>query len=160
MRKSMKIRRAKESDMTGINQLLLQVLTVHHNQRPDLFKGNTKKYTDKELKAIIDDDMKPIFVAVDRDGAVLGYAFCQYIQHIDDNILTDIKSMYIDDLCVDEKSRGTHIGKSLYEYVVDYARKSGCYNVTLNVWSCNKNAMQFYEKCGLVPQKIGMEKIL
>lgn len=154
------IRRAKESDMIGINQLLLQVLTVHHNQRPDLFKGNTKKYTDKELKAIIEDDMKPIFVAVDKDETVLGYAFCQYIQHINDNILTDIKSLYIDDLCVDEKSRGTHIGKSLYEYVVDYARNSGCYNVTLNVWSCNKNALQFYEKCGLVPQKIGMEKIL
>lgn len=154
------IRRAKESDMTGINQLLLQVLMVHHNQRPDLFKGNTKKYTDKELKAIIEDDMKPIFVAVDKDETVLGYAFCQYIQHINDNILTDIKSLYIDDLCVDEKSRGTHIGKSLYEYVVDYARNSGCYNVTLNVWSCNKNALQFYEKCGLVPQKIGMEKIL
>lgn len=156
----MKIRRAKESDMTGINQLLLQVLTVHHNQRPDLFKGNTKKYTDEELKAIIHDDMKPIFVAVDKDETVLGYAFCQYIQHINDNILTDIKSLYIDDLCVDEKSRGTHIGKSLYEYVVDYARKSECYNVTLNVWSCNQNALQFYEKCGLVPQKIGMEKIL
>lgn len=156
----MKIRRAKESDMTGINQLLMQVLTVHHNQRPDLFKGNTKKYTDKELKAIIEDDMKPIFVAVSEDETVLGYAFCQYIQHIIDNILTDIKSLYIDDLCVDEKSRGTHIGKSLYEYVIEYARKSECYNVTLNVWSCNQNALQFYEKCGLVPQKIGMEKIL
>ncbi|MCI8428561.1 MAG: GNAT family N-acetyltransferase [Lachnospira sp.] len=156
----MKIRRAKESDMTGINQLLMQVLTVHHNQRPDLFKGNTKKYTDKELKAIIEDDMKPIFVAVSEDETVLGYAFCQYIQHINDNILTDIKSLYIDDLCVDEKSRGTHIGKSLYEYVIEYARKSECYNVTLNVWSCNQNALQFYEKCGLVPQKIGMEKIL
>ncbi len=156
----MKIRRAKESDMTGINQLLMQVLTVHHNQRPDLFKGNTKKYTDKELKAIIEDDMKPIFVAVSEDETVLGYAFCQYIQHINDNILTDIKSLYIDDLCVDEKSRGTHIGKSLYEYVIEYARKSECYNVTLNVWSSNQNALQFYEKCGLVPQKIGMEKIL
>lgn len=156
----MKIRRAKESDMTGINQLLMQVLTVHHNQRPDLFKGNTKKYTDKELKAIIEDDMKPIFVAVSEDETVLGYAFCQYIQHINDNILTDIKSLYIDDLCVDEKSRGTHIGKSLYEYVIEYARKSECYNVTLNVWNCNQNALQFYEKCGLVPQKIGMEKIL
>ena len=156
----MKIRRAKESDMTGINQLLLQVLTVHHYLRPDLFKGNTKKYTDKELKAVIEDDMKPIFVAVGEDETVLGYAFCQYIQHINDNILTDIKSLYIDDLCVDEKSRGTHIGKSLYEYVIEYARKSECYNVTLNVWSCNQNALQFYEKCGLVPQKIGMEKIL
>lgn len=160
MRFIMDIRRAEKKDMTGINRLLLQVLMVHHNQRPDLFKGNTKKYTDEELAAIIEDDTKPIFVAVDQEGTVLGYAFCQYIQHINDNILTDIKSIYIDDLCVDETKRGMHIGKMLYEHVVDYARKSGCYNVTLNVWSCNQNALRFYEKCGLIPQKIGMEKIL
>lgn len=156
----MKIRRAEEKDMNGINKLLCQVLTVHHNGRPDLFKGNVKKYTDKELLEIIKDDTKPIFVGVDDNDTVLGYAFCVFQQHINDNILTDIKTLYIDDLCVDENIRGQHIGKQLYEYVLVFAKESGCYNVTLNVWSCNENAMKFYEKCGLVSQKIGMEKIL
>lgn len=156
----MKIRRAEEKDMNGINKLLCQVLMVHHNGRPDLFKGNVKKYTDKELLEIIKNDTKPIFVGVDDNDTVLGYAFCVFQQHIKDNILTDIKTLYIDDLCVDEDSRGQHIGRQLYEYVLAFAKKSGCYNVTLNVWSCNENAMKFYEKCGLVPQKIGMEKIL
>ena len=41
-----------------------------------------------------------------------------------------------------------------------FAKENGCYNVTLNVWSCNESAMKFYEKCGLVPQKVGMEQIL
>jgi ribosomal protein S18 acetylase RimI-like enzyme len=90
----------------------------------------------------------------------MGYAFCVFQQHIDNNILTDIKTLYIDDLCVDENIRGRHIGKSLYDYVVSFARDNGCYNVTLNVWSLNKGAMKFYEKCGLKPQKIGMEIIL
>ncbi len=156
----MNIRRAKNTDMDGINNLLCQVLMVHHNGRPDLFKANAKKYTDEELMEIIADDMKPIFVGVDEEGAVLGYAFCLFQQHINNNILTDIKTLYIDDLCVDEKNRGMHIGKQLYEYVIDFAKAQGCYNVTLNVWSCNESAMRFYEKCGLVPQKIGMEKIL
>lgn len=156
----MKIRRAEEKDMNGINKLLCQVLMVHHNGRPDLFKGNVKKYTDKELLEIIKDDTKPIFVGVDDNDVVLGYAFCVFQQHIKDNILTDIKTLYIDDLCVDEDRRGQHIGRQLYEYVLAFAKESGCYNVTLNVWSCNENAMKFYEKCGLVPQKIGMEKIL
>lgn len=156
----MKIRRAEEKDMNGINKLLCQVLMVHHNGRPDLFKGNVKKYTDKELLEIIKDDTKPIFVGVDDNDTVLGYAFCVFQQHVEDNILTDIKTLYIDDLCVDEDSRGQHIGKQIYEYVLAFAKESGCYNVTLNVWSCNENAMKFYEKCGLVPQKIGMEKIL
>lgn len=154
------IRRAEEQDMEGINNLLRQVLTVHHNGRPDLFKPNAKKYTDEELKEIIDDDQRPIFVGADEQNNVLGYAFCIFQQHINNNILTDVKTLYIDDLCVDETLRGRHIGKAIYEYVLDFAKKSGCYNVTLNVWSCNPSAMKFYEKCGLVPQKVGMEKIL
>lgn len=156
----MNIRRAEEKDMEGINRLLLQVCMVHHKGRPDLFKYGAKKYTDEELKAIIHDDKTPIFVAVDEKEEVLGYAFCIFIQHLDNNILTDIKTLYIDDLCVDETKRGQHIGKSLYEKVLEFARINHCYNVTLNVWSLNENAMKFYEKCGLKPQKIGMETIL
>ena len=156
----MYIRRAKETDMPGINNLLRQVLMVHHNGRPDLFKANAKKYTDEQLAELIKDDTKPIFVCVDDSEEVLGYAFCVWQQHVNNEILTDIKTLYIDDLCVDETRRGQHIGKSLYEYVVAYAKENKFYNVTLNVWSLNESAMKFYEACGLVPQKIGMEKIL
>lgn len=156
----MNIRRASQSDIKGINNLLNQVLMVHHNGRPDLFKANVKKYTDEELALIIADDSKPIFVAVDELDEVLGYAFCVFQQHMNNNILTDIKTLYIDDLCVDEEKRGMHIGKQLYDYVIDFAKAEGCYNLTLNVWSCNESALKFYEKCGLVPQKIGMETIL
>lgn len=157
------IRRATTTDMNGINKLLHQVLMVHHSGRPDLFKPNAKKYTDAELEQIIADDKMPIFVAVEENapaGEILGYAFCIFQQHIGNNILTDIKTLYIDDLCVDEEKRGLHIGKRLYEYVLCFAKEQGCYNVTLNVWSCNEAAMKFYEKCGLLPQKVGMEKIL
>ena len=156
----MQIRRAENKDMNGINKLLHQVLMVHHNGRPDIFKLNAKKYTDAELMDILVDNSKPVFVAVDEQEEVLGYAFCVFQQHVNNNILTDIKTLYIDDLCVDEEKRGMHIGKTLYEYVLGFAKEAGCYNVTLNVWSCNESAMKFYEKCGLVPQKVGMEMIL
>lgn len=156
----MYIRRAGEQDMEGINRLLNQVLQVHHKGRPDLFKGSGKKYTDEELKGILQDDSRPVFAAVDERETVLGYAFCMMQQHVDDNILTDIKTLYIDDLCVDERLRGQKIGRQLYQYVLDYARREEFYNVTLNVWSCNESAMHFYEACGLKPQKVGMEVIL
>ena len=156
----MYIRRAKETDMPGINNLLRQVLMVHHNGRPDLFKANAKKYTDEQLAELIKDDTKPIFVCVDEEEIVLGYAFCVWQQHVNNEILTDIKTLYIDDLCVDETRRGQHIGKSLYEHVLAYAKENNFYNVTLNVWSLNESAMKFYEACGLVPQKVGMEHIL
>mgnify|MGYP000807735289 CR=1 FL=1 len=155
----MKIRRAVKSDISDINRLLRQVLMVHHNGRPDLFKADVKKYTDSELEEIIRDDSKPIFVAAES-GQVCGYAFCIAQEHYGDNILTDIKTFYIDDLCVDESRRGIHIGTKLYEFVKAYAKENGFYNVTLNVWTCNESAMRFYEHCGLKPQKIGMEVIL
>lgn len=156
----MNIRRAEIKDLQEINKLLEQVLMVHHNGRPDLFKGNTKKYTDEELLSIINDDLRPVFVSVDESEHILGYAFCIHKQFVDDNILTDIRTLYIDDLCVDEDVRGKHIGRELYEHILEYAKVNEYYNVTLNVWSLNEGAMKFYEKCGLIPQKIEMEKIL
>ena len=156
----MTIRRAKDTDLDGINRLLCQVLTVHHEGRPDIFKGGVKKYTDEQLIAILHDDRTPVFAAVDEDERLLGYAFCVFEQHVGHNILTDIKTLYIDDLCVDETCRAQHIGTALYDHVLAFAKDNDCYNVTLNVWACNESALRFYEKRGLVPQKIGMEVIL
>lgn len=153
------IRRAEERDIPAIDDLLSQVLNVHHEGRPDLFRSNARKYTDSELMEILRDESRPIFVA-EEDGTVTGYAFCIFQQHIGHNILTDVRTLYIDDLCVDEKFRGRHIGTALYEYVLAFAREQGCYNVTLNVWACNEDAMRFYERLGLRTQKIGMETIL
>lgn len=156
----MKVRMAEERDIPRIHDLLSQVALVHHKGRPDLFKYGQRKYTDDQLKEILHDKQRPIFAAVDENDCLQGYAFCIFQQHLNDNILTDIKTLYIDDLCVDETKRGMHIGKTIYEAVLDFAREQWCYNVTLNVWSCNESAMKFYEKCGLKPQKVGMEVIL
>ena len=153
------IRRAEERDIPVIKKLLFEVLKVHSDVRPDLFKAGTKKYTDEELKEILADGKTPVFVA-EQDGNVLGYAFCVHQQFVNNNNMTDIKTLYIDDLCVDEAARGMHIGKALYEYVVEYARAQGYYNVTLNVWADNVNAVKFYERIGLKIQKIGMEAVL
>lgn len=155
----MNIRFAQEKDLPEINKLLYQVCMVHQNGRPDLFKAGAKKYTDNELIDIMHNEKTPILVAADENDVVKGYAFCIFQEH-NSGSLTDIKTLYIDDLCVDENCRGQHIGTLLYNAVLDFAKKNKCYNVTLNVWSCNESAMKFYEKCGLKPQKVGMETIL
>lgn len=159
MMEEWKIRRAVEEDIDVINQLLYEVHKVHSDVRPDLFQAGAKKYQDEELKRILADDDRPVFVAV-REGKVLGYVFCIHQQYHNHNNMTDIRTLYIDDLCVEESARKMHIGSRLYEYVLDYAKKHGYYNVTLNVWADNTNAVKFYEKLGLKIQKIGMEQIL
>ena len=154
----MEIRRAGERDLEGVEKLLDQVNLIHHNGRPDLFKA-ARKYDRKELLAIFAEDGKPVFAAVEN-GSVLGYAFCVLQEHKNEQMMADCKTLYIDDLCVDETRRGGHIGTELYRYVLEYARSIGCYNVTLNVWECNPDAHRFYEAMGMKVQKYGMETIL
>lgn len=154
------VRKATEKDIPKILELLVQVDMVHHQGRPDIFKGPATKYGAEELKVILQDDKTPVFVCVDENDVPLGHAFCVHKQELGSSVLTDIKTLYIDDICVDSAARGKHVGKTLYDHVIAYAREQGCYNVTLNVWTCNPGAMKFYEAMGLVPQKIGMEKVL
>ena len=155
-----KVRAATKEDIPAILELLVQVDMVHHQGRPDLFKGPATKYNAEELAGILEDEHTPVFVFEDEEGKVLGHAFCIHKQILGDSVLTDIKTLYIDDICVDENARGKHVGKALYDAVLSYARQQGCYNVTLNVWTCNPGAMKFYESMGMTPQKIGMEQIL
>lgn len=152
------IRKAENKDILYIHKLLAQVNLVHYKGRPDLFKC-ANKYTDDELIDIIADETKPILVA-DDNGEVVGYAFCIFQQHINNNLLTDVKTLYIDDLCVDENRRGQHIGKTLYNAVLNLANETACYNVTLNVWSFNESAIRFYQSLGLTPLKTVMEQKL
>ncbi len=156
----MEIRRAQEGDIPGILELLRQVCQVHADGRPDLFQSGGTKYTAEELSELIANDERPIFVAVDTDGSVLGYAFCVYEDYRGDTARTHIRSLYIDDICVHEAARGRHVGTAVYDYVIAFAREQGFYNVTLNVWSCNPGAQAFYEAMGMKPFKVGMEQVL
>ena len=156
----MLVRRVCEKDLAGVHELLNQVLSVHAAGRPDIFRAGTRKYTDAELLAMFEDDAHPVFVAVGDDGAVLGHAFCELQDYRQSNSWQPILSLYIDDICVDEKSRGKHVGTALYQHVIDFAREKGCHNVTLNVWECNPGARAFYDAMGMTPLKTCLEQVL
>ena len=156
----LKVRTAKSEDIPEILKLLVQVDMVHHNGRPDIFKGPTTKYNAEQLEEILLNKETPVFVCVNDEGKVTGHAFCIYKQEKGDRVLTDIKTLYIDDICVDESCRRQGVGEALYNYVLEYAKEHDFYNITLNVWNCNPGAMKFYEKMGLKPLKVCMETII
>ena len=156
----MAIRKAEKRDIPRLLDLLSQVLEVHHSGRPDIFKGGAVKYTGVELEELLSDSERPVFVCCNEEDTVIGYCFCIIESVEGNNILNDRKTLYIDDLCVDEKIRGQHVGADLYRYAVDFAKSIGAYNVTLNVWTLNGGALEFYKKLGMEPMKIYMEEIL
>lgn len=156
----MKIRDAQPKDSEKIINLLQQVLELHAKIRPDIFIPGTTKYTQEELKGLLNDQEKPIYVAVDDEDRVIGYAFCQIKEQPFSTNMIPFKSMFIDDLCVDSTCRGQHIGEQLFDFVKAQARKIGCYEVTLNVWAGNTGAERFYEKMGMKTKERMMEFIL
>ena len=153
------VRRAGEKDIPAILKLLVQVNKVHYDERPDLF-NETTKYNEEELGVIVADDRTPVFVFEDEDGNVLGHGFCELQRPANTALLKDNLTLYIDDICVDANARGKHVGQAICRHILEFAREKGCYNVTLNVWTCNPGARQFYDSLGFEPYKTGMEMIL
>ncbi|MCQ2494216.1 MAG: GNAT family N-acetyltransferase [Lachnospiraceae bacterium] len=154
------IRRAENRDIPAINRLLGQVLLVHHVGRPDLFKEKGQKYTEDELIKLIEKTEDPIFVYEDENGEVIGHCFCQTIDRKECSNAYAYKTLYIDDLCIDENARGQHVGKEMYEYAKKFAKENGYYNLTLHAWECNPNAVGFYNHLGMNIQQYTMEEVL
>ena len=156
----MNIRNANKNDLPRMSELLHQVLEIHARIRPDIFLPGTTKYTEDDLEAMLDDERKPIYVAVDEDDRCVGYAFCQLLEQPFSKNMVPFTSLFIDDLCVDSAMRGHHIGEQLFDYVKSEAKRLGCYEVTLNVWAGNTSAEAFYEKMGMRTKERQLEYIL
>ncbi|MDE7408433.1 MAG: GNAT family N-acetyltransferase [Muribaculaceae bacterium] len=156
----MEIRKAEEKDIREIMRLLVQVNDIHAEGRPDIFIKGLTKYDDEGLRRIISNPLTPVFVAMEDNGVMAGYCFCIAEDHSGYVNLRPIKTLYIDDLCVDQETRGKHVGQRIFKFVMDFAKKNGFYNLTLNVWSCNPGAKAFYEAMGMKEMKTVMEKTL
>ena len=111
------IRRAEEKDIERLLYILSQVLEVHAKIRPDLFKSGTTKYSSDDLREMVKDDKKPIYVYSDDNDIVLGYVFCIIKEPAFSSVMHPKTCLFIDDLCVDENSRGQHAGSLLFAHV-------------------------------------------
>ena len=106
----MPIRKAQVSDIPALQELLQQTLLVHHQARPDIFKAEGSKYSNEELEKILGQKSTPIFVFENEAGGILGHLFCSIKEPVSP-ILNPIKTLFIEDLCVDEKARGQKVGE-------------------------------------------------
>lgn len=156
----MQYRLAIKKDAKRLFNLLEEVQALHATGRPDIFVKGASKYSVNEIENIIENEQTPIFVAVNSENKIMGYAFCSIEISTNSNNLQPIKTLYIDDLCIDKSLRRQGEGEKLYKYVLKRAKDFGCYHLTLNVWNLNEGALKFYEKVGMKPLKITMEQII
>ena len=154
----MKVRFAEEKDVARISELLVQIGGIHHKARPDIFNPATPKFSADDLKEIFQSPAKFVFVAVDENDVVQGHLFCQTRESDGKGVIAKNKTMWIEDLCVDENARSNGIGTMLFDAVEKFAKEQQCGSITLNVWEFNESAKVFYEKNGMSIQRFTLEK--
>ena len=159
------VRLMEERDIPKIMDLLVQVNLVHAKGRPDIFKENTKFSPEDVKNSFLGNKEQPVYVYVEKDAEgreeVLGHAFCEVRDSKGNSILAPRKTLYIDDICVDENARGRGVGRKLFEHVEKLAQEEGDFEaITLNVWNFNRPAYDFYMEMGFEPLHTILEKKL
>ena len=155
------VRKARPGDFGLIGRLLNEILRQHRDGRPDLFEvgENLGKYDREHFEALLKDPGCVVFTA-ECDGEPAGYLICKIISERPSTVLKAIKTLYLDDLCVDKSRRGIGVGRALMAAAESYARENNFHNITLNVWEFNASARGFYESLGYTTQRREMEKAL
>ena len=135
------IRKAEEKDIPRILELLGQVLQIHADIRPDIFIPGTTKYTTDELTELLKNEEKPVYVAADEADVCVGYAFCQLKEQPFSNNMVPFKSLFIDDLCVDQQAREQHIGERFQQKNFmkkwECGQKKGRWNTYYKMLNCS-----------------------
>ena len=152
----MEIRKAVKEDAPRIHKLLCDIARLHTEGNPDVFEGKSAKYDVTDVEKMISDGSSIILSALE-EGNVIGYLICKENITEADGLRRYRRTLYIDDLCVDENARGIGAGKALFNEAKKLAFELGCSALDLNVWSFNKNAIAFYEKMGMTDVRRHME---
>nr|WP_231510679.1 GNAT family N-acetyltransferase [Lactobacillus delbrueckii] len=110
----------------------------------------------EELTTIINDDQKAVFVAVDEDDQVLGYAFTQLQeQPFSTNMVQFKSSLSMTSVLTAPSAPKAWAGPCLI--MSKLKPKDWDAMKTLNVWEGNDSAINFYKKNGLKVKETNME---
>lgn len=156
----MKIRKAKIEDIIEIAELLVQVKKLHETQRPDIFKPTIKKAAKEEAIEILSEKKFQTLIATDENDKAIGMAIYECKERKGHKNLKDARTLWIEDIVVEEKQQGKRIGTRLMEELQKIAKQKKCIRIELNVWNFNTKAYAFYQKLGMNEQRTIMEFVM
>lgn len=152
------IRQATAKDYYEISNLVSEVFNLHLKNRPDVYSEVDNPFQRERFEELLNDDNSKLFVVEDVDsGELVAYSIVQIMTSRNISILKPSKFAYIDDFCVKSTYRNNGIGKVLFNYTVDYAKKEGASSLQLIVWEFNESAIKFYEALGMSTRNRRME---
>lgn len=150
------IRLATQADKPAINELRKQVKLVHAAGRPDFFSEGFDEASADYLNVMMMQENAELFVA-DRDGAIVGFAFLEYIDRPATPYRIATQYCHIAEFGVDERYRRQGIGTALFDRVKACAAEKGYRRMELGMWEFNESALRFYESVGFHTYKRNLE---
>ncbi len=141
------IRNATQEDLTYMHDALFRLNELHHQEEPDYFKPAAEISDHKNLAAYIDKNDAFAFIA-EQDSTPIGFAVGE-IRELSSPISKTIKMGSIEEIYVEERLRGTGVGKTLYAVIEEHCRNRGATDLLTEVWGFNESALAFYATCGL-----------
>lgn len=128
------IRKATEKDFEAILGLIKELAAFEH-------ASEQVTNTVEQMKA--EQDLFSCFVVEQADGTIIGMALYYFVYY------TWVgKSLYLDDLYVQQAYRGQGIGSALLDELFKVAKMQNCKRVRWQVLDWNEPAIQFYKKVG------------
>ncbi|MGE5335416.1 MAG: N-acetyltransferase family protein [Nitrososphaerota archaeon] len=140
------IREATIADYDALNALFAQVDRIHYIALPDIFRPVPGPARDRGyIEDVLSNPHARIFIA-ERDTEVIGLAEADIRDSAHWPTAVPHSWVYIDDIIVDERFRGTGIGSALLAHIEDWARTLGITQIELTVWEFNTSARAMYER--------------
>lgn len=150
------IRIADFNDLERLTELFMQLHRRHVEIKPETFIMPERRWFSGRISEILNDSGQTVLV-YDHSGVINGYAIVK-IMNVNTEGKRPRRMCYVDCFAVSESCRRQGIGTELFNAVKAFGRENGCTSIQLGVSACNMDAVAFYEKMGLAPRTIQMEK--
>lgn len=139
------VRDCTPEDRAFFLRLMEQVHTLHHNNRPDIYRPAEQKLLEDYFDEVWENEATQILIGLyeDQPAAICVLAF--RTPSPKNPVLVPRKVGYIDDFCVDDRLRGKGIGRELFAEAQRRCEAAGMDRMELMVWDFNQAAMRFYE---------------
>jgi GNAT superfamily N-acetyltransferase len=132
------IRPATPADLDALVRLLHVLFSIEVDFRPDPARQR------RGLALLLADPQRAAVLVAERSGAVIGMATAQLVI----STAEGGPSALVEDVVVDERERGTGVGRRLLDALEAWARGQGATRLQLLADRENAPALRFYERLG------------
>jgi ribosomal protein S18 acetylase RimI-like enzyme len=145
------VRRATAADAELLSALNADVQAIHAQALPFRFKApGPETFPPSSAAALIANSNNLVFVA-EIDGAAAGYAYAEVVRRAETLSAYAHELIYLHHISVRPQFRRRGAGQGLIEAVRAAGRELGIALLTLDVWSFNDGALEFFRRQGLAP---------